>query len=155
MNRSFHGQVTSSSQKPKVKMQTARIRSVCLLSWAKRWGCWWVITWDVIWVTWSPPLGLQVQLVPCILHQSFFFRDSPILVIYVEDIWYILVCVCVPWVTIPFHEGALCTNLCRFPKAKSASTRPPLSYLPANGQDLRCCLTEWLQTPGKNRWPHF
>lgn len=65
------------------------------------------------------------------------------------------VCVCVPWVTIPFHEGALCTNVCRFPKAKSASIRPPSSYLPANGQDLRCCLTEWLQTPGKNRWPNF
>lgn len=64
-------------------------------------------------------------------------------------------CVCVPWVTIPFQEGALCTNVCRFPKAKSASIRPPSSYLPANGQDLRCCLTEWLQTPGKNRWPNF
>lgn len=77
---SFHGQVTSSSQKPKVKMQTARIRSVCLLSWPKRW-CWWVMTWDVIWLTWSPPLGLQVQFVSCILHQRFFFRDSPVLAI--------------------------------------------------------------------------
>ena len=60
-----------------------------------------------------------------------------------------------PWVTVPFQEGALCTNVCRFPKAKSASKRPLSGYLPANGQDLRCCLTEWLQTPGKNRWPNF